>query len=65
MRGSRVLSQGVQIQQRFFFLFLFDEGIGSKCGYKWAIIGPPEKRHAFRWRADDGLKKLNAGMVAL
>ena len=32
-------------QRGFNYDFLADEGRGSKCHYKQAIIGPPAKRH--------------------
>ena len=42
-------SEGVQHWQRFFSLFSFFsvDGMerGSKCHYKWSIIGMPAKRH--------------------
>ena len=38
---QKVLSEGVQLQQRSFF----DERRESKHHFKRAIIGPPEKRH--------------------
>ena len=48
-----------------FFSLVREEG--SKHHVKWAINGPPAKRHlkmAFRWRADEG-PTLNAELVAL
>ena len=65
VRIQKVLTEGVHLWQRFFFLSLWGEG-GPKCEYKLDFIGPPAKRHkmAFRWPADDGLT-LNFGLVAL
>ena len=55
VRGSRVLSEGVQLWQRL-FSFSWSGERGSKYHLKWAIIGPPAERHlngislACRWR---------------
>ena len=40
--------------------------MGSKYHYKWAIIGPPAKRHlnGVRLTGDDG-PTLNVGLIAL
>ena len=70
MRGSRrkVWSEGVQLWQRFFFVYFFSWwGIEDP---NIPINGPPLVRQqnaiemAFRWRADAG-PTLNAGLVAL
>ena len=45
-RIQKVLPEGVQLWQRFFFLFFFWWGERLfKKHLKWAIIGPPAKRH--------------------
>ena len=67
-RIQKVLSDGVQLWERFFVCFFFSwwgEG-ESKFHHKRAIIGPQAKRHwmVFRWRADD-CPTLNAGLVSL
>ena len=64
-RIQEVLSEGVQFWGFFFVLFFiiswWGEG-GSKYHYKWAIVGPPAKRQALPWSANDG-PTLNAGLV--
>ena len=42
-RIQKVLSEGSNYDVFFFFSW-WGEG-GSKCHYKWTIIGPPAKRH--------------------
>ena len=44
--------------------FIYEGREDSSTTISRAIIGPPTKRHTFRWRADDD-PILNAGLVAL
>ena len=54
---EKVLSEGVQLRQRFFFICFFElmtRERGSKTTKNWPIIGPPAKHHLNGWRAHNG-----------
>ena len=44
-RVHKVLSEGTQLENGFFVVFLFMKEEMVQYNYKWAIIGPPAKRH--------------------